>query len=94
VEDLHRDFILSMIISLEFEILYFDILFDILTGQDDLGVYAGADSGHDHPVDNSERETHDENEEPISIEAASVDDGEDALDEPWDNEDDGGEVIV
>ena len=94
VEDLHRDFSLSVIISFKIEVLYFDILFDILPGQDDLFVYAGTNSRHDRPVNDSEWETHDEDKEPVSVEAAAVDQREDTLDEPGHTEDNGGQVVV
>lgn len=94
VEDLHGNFILSVIIPLELEVLYFDVLFDIFTGQDDLCIDGGAESGHEHPVSDSQGETHDKDEGPVSVESPSVDDWENALDEPRDTEHDGGELVV
>ena len=80
VEDLHGNFFLSMIESLEFTVLDGDVLLDILARQNDLLIIAFPVHGCHCPVDDYDRDSKDDDEEDIGLESTTVDDGENALD--------------
>ena len=94
MEDLHGNFFLSVIEGLEFIILDGDVLLDILARQNDLLVLAFPVHGCHRPVGNYDRDTKNDDEEDIGLESATVDDGENVLDDKGHTEDEDGEVCV
>ncbi len=94
VEDLDGDLLLCKVLCLELWVCDGDVLLDVAAGELDLLVLAGAVGAHDCPVGDSDGEAEEEDEEEVGLEAAMGDDGEGALDEPGDAEDEGGELVV
>lgn len=94
MENLHGDLVLSVIIFFEFFIPNVDVLFNIFPRQRDALVDATTDARHEHPVTNCDGDAKESNEEPVRVEPAAVNEGEDALDHVGHTEDERSEVVV
>jgi hypothetical protein len=94
VKDLHRDLLLAVVLSLEPRVVNGDVFLDVAFRQNDLLVLTLAVHTHESPVRHRDRKAEDQEEEEIGLEPTTVDDGQDALDEPWHDDDEGGEVEV
>ena len=94
VEDLHGDLLLAKVLCLEFGVLDGDVFLDVTARKLDLLVLAGAVHAHRGPVRDGDGDTEKNDKEDVCLEAAMAEDRQSALDEPWDAEDEGGEVEV
>ena len=94
VENLHGDLVLSVIVFLEFFIVNIDVRFNIFSRQRDALVDATTDARHERPVTNRNGNAEENNEEPVRVKPAAVDEREDALDHIGHAEDKRSEMVV
>ena len=94
VEDLHGDFLPSMVLGFQLGVVNGDILLDVAVGKDDFLVFPLAIHTHKCPIRHSHRYSEEEDHEKVCLEPAIVHDWEHALDNPWYDDDQGGEVQV
>jgi hypothetical protein len=94
VENLHGDFVLSVIVFFELFIMNVDVRFNIFSRQRDALVDASTDARHEHPVTNRDGDTEESNEEPVRVEPAAVDEREGALNHVGHTEDERSKMVV
>lgn len=94
MEHLHRDLLLPMVLRLKHRIVYRNILLQVPLGQHNLLVLAPAVRTHEGPIRDRDRETREQGKEDIGLEAAAVEDGKDAFEEPGHDDNEGAEVDV
>lgn len=94
MHNLHWNLLLPMILRLQLRVVNRDVLLNVLPRQRDLFVLPRPIHTHQRPVRDRDWHAQDEHKEQIRLEATPVNEGEHTLDEPWDSEDEGGEVDV
>ena len=83
-----------MVLRLELWVVNSDVLLDIALRKLDFVILARTIHAHKRPVRHCYWHTEEQEHENIRLEAASTNEGKHALDEPWDDDDDGGKVDV
>ena len=76
VEDLHRNFLLSTIVDFELGVLDDNVFLDILAWKLDFFVLAFTVCTHDRPISYGDRNTENNDEEPVGFEPTVPDDGQ------------------
>ena len=94
MEDLHGNLLLAVVLLLQLGVVDRDVLFKVALRELDLVVLALAVHAHERPVAHRDGDTEDNEDEQVRLKTATVDDGEDALCNPWDTNNEDGEVEV
>lgn len=94
VEDLHGDLVFRGVEALELLVLDGDVVLNVLAWEDDLFVATTTNMAHDSPVCNGGRDARDDKEEEVGLDAATVDERKEPLEDVGDTDDECGEVEV
>lgn len=94
MENLHRDLFFAVILCLELGVVNGNVLLEVPLGQLDFLVLALPIHAHNRPVGNSHWKAEQQKQEDIGLEATTVHDGQNTLDQPRDDYDEGTEVNV
>lgn len=94
MEGLHGDFFTSSVSFLEFGVVDGNVVFDVLSRQSDLFVSARTIDTDEGPVSDGGRDTGEDENEEVGLEASVFDDRKERLDEIGNYDDESGEVEV
>jgi hypothetical protein len=94
VKNLHGDFLLAVELGFEIVVVDGDILLDVLAGKNDFFVFPPPIDTHKSPIRDRDWDPKQEDEENIRLEPPAIYQRQNALDEPWNDEDECRELEV